>query len=233
MNYYELISTVYLKKDIYYREANEIIAKHINKAMYIDNELSKYHVENRYKLYVFNIFYPTEADKQYKAGKIYVYNIRTIDKDFAEKISKLLKQTDSDYFKVIAVEKKAVKQHTIEYLQTITPMIITTEGNKNWVPGDNLDLLQKRLSDNLEKKYNSFYQEKPVLKDNLIERIEILNKVPISLKYKNTNLLGNKIKIYVKPEEEYQKLAFVAEAVGLGEKNSSIGAGFCIAQYLK
>jgi len=233
MNYYELIVTAYLQRDIHYREAYEVIAKHINRAMHLDNELSIYHSENRYKLYVFNTFYPTESDKQYKAGKIYIFNIRTIDKGFADKISQLLKQTDANDFKVISIEKKAVKQHTIEYLQTITPVIITTEGNKNWVMGDDLDLLQRRLSDNLEKKYNSFYQDKLALKDNLIERIEILNKVPISLKYKNTKLIGNKIKIYVRPEEEYQKLAFVAEAVGLGEKNSSIGAGFCIAQYLK
>lgn len=233
MQYFELILTAFLQKDVHYRESYEIITKKINKTMLLDEELSILHTKNKYKNYVFCSFYPAEENKYYKAGRVYIFNIRTIDECFADKISKLLKLTDATDFKIISIEKNTVKRRFITYLQTITPVIITTEGNKNWVPGDDIALLQKRLTDNLEKKYNRFYEDKITSEGDFMERIEFINKVPISLKYKNTNLLGNKIKIYIKPDEVYQKMAFIAEAIGLGEKNSTIGGGFCNAQYLK
>ncbi len=46
--------------------------------------------------------------------------------------------------------------------------------------------------------------------------------------YKNgIKLLANKVSIQIEDNEEAQKVAFLARAVGLGEKNSAIGAGFC------
>lgn len=233
MQYFELTITSFLQKDMHYRDSYEIIAKKINRAMFMDNDLSILHVENKYKNYVFCGFYPTEEDKQYKAGRVYIFNIRTLDENFADKISKFLKSTDATDFKIISIEKNIVKRHFITYLETITPVIVTTEGNKNWVPGDDILFLQKRLTDNLDKKYNHFYQDKLCYTGDFMERIEFLNKVPISINYKNTRLVGNKLKLYVRPEEEFQKMAFIAEAIGLGEKNSGIGGGFCNAQYLK
>ncbi len=46
--------------------------------------------------------------------------------------------------------------------------------------------------------------------------------------YKNgIKLLANKVSVQIEDNEEAQKVAFLAKATGLGEKNSSIGAGFC------
>ena len=39
--------------------------------------------------------------------------------------------------------------------------------------------------------------------------------------------MGNKVSIQVKDNKEAQKVAFLVRAVGLGEKNSAIGAGLC------
>lgn len=233
MEYYELTCTVYLKKDIQFNESFEIISKNINKVMLQDIKLSQLHVSNSFKYYVFNSFFPIEIDKLYKAGKVYVFNLRCLNKVFAEKINCLLRKINSDDFKVISVDKKIVRRHQITELTSITPVIITTEGNKNWVIGDSIEMLQRRLRDNLEKKYNAFNDDKLNVNEDFVERIEILNRVPISIKYKNTKLLGIKLKLYIKLEEECQKLAFIAEAVGIGEKGSAIGAGFCNAQYLK
>ncbi|WP_279285570.1 hypothetical protein [Clostridium sporogenes] len=39
--------------------------------------------------------------------------------------------------------------------------------------------------------------------------------------------MANKVSIQIQDNEEVQKVTFLARAMGLGEKNSSIGAGFC------
>lgn len=233
MHYIELTFSIYLLMDIKFQESFQIIGQNINQSMLLDSQLSCFHHENKFKNYIFCSFYPVEKDKLYKAGRVYLFKLRTIDDVFAEKISSLLRKNKSNGFKVISVEKKKVEKHIITELFSITPVIITTDNNNNWVHGNDFKLLQRRLQDNLEKKYNNFYEDKLSAKGNFIERIEILNRMPISIIYKSTHFLGNKFKIYINENDDYQKMAFIAEAIGLGEKGSSVGSGFCNAQYLK
>lgn len=93
-------------------------------------------------------------------------------------------------------------------------------------------LLQKRLQDNLEKKFKDIYGKAIDIKQSFIQRIDVINKKPISFKYKNVHLLGNKFKIAVNEDEKSQQLAFIALGMGMGEKGSSVGAGYCHANYL-
>jgi CRISPR-associated endoribonuclease Cas6 len=85
----------------------------------------------------------------------------------------------------------------------------------------------KRLNDNARKKYELFSGEKINKNTIFINKFRILNKKPVSIKYKNISLLGNKLKILVNRDSDSQKLAFTVLACGLGEKNTSLGAGFC------
>jgi len=94
-------------------------------------------------------------------------------------------------------------------------------------------LLQQRLQANLEKKYKGYYKNKLVPEQSFIQMIQVQNSKPISYSYKNIKLLGNKFRIIVNEDSVSQKLAFIAEATGLGEKSSSAGMGFCNANYLE
>jgi CRISPR-associated endoribonuclease Cas6 len=226
LHYYELTVTTFLLTDINFDKANEKIAQAINQTMAQDEELLDKHMQNGYKYYVFNSFYPLEQDKVYKAGRVYVFKIRSLDQVFITKIKRLLPQTANTNFKVLATELTTQKLRYISELYTLTPVVITVD-NKHWLPGNNFMLLQERLHANVEKKFKSFYGESIIPKTNFIQRIEVLNKKPIAYKYKNTKIFGNKFKVTVNEDPISQKLAFIAAACGLGEKGSALGMGFC------
>ncbi|WP_027400511.1 CRISPR-associated endoribonuclease Cas6 [Anaerovorax odorimutans] len=226
MKFIELVVTVILKKDIYFADSGYVIGKNINKLMLLDKDLRELHVKKQYKNYVFNSFYPLEKDKLYKKGKAYVFKIRGLDDEFMKKVHKYLKVLDSDDFDVISAAFEEIEQGNIRELYTLTPVIITID-DRPWLQNNDLHLFIDRLESNLEKKYKSFFNESIDIKGKLIENIRFKNKVPMSFNYKNVKLLGNKISIDVKENIEAQKTAFLALAVGIGEKNSAVGAGFC------
>lgn len=231
MVYSQVKITAFLKKDIKFTQCGEIIGKVVSKAMLLDEELKLMHQKREYK-YVYNNLYPIERTGIYEEGRVYIFNIRSFNKKFISKIKKLLTKVDSEFMKILAVEENSVKQKHITELYTMTPVIVTVN-NKPWLLDDgDLMLLQKRLQDNLEKKYKEIFGQTLNIKENFIQGIEILNKKPMVFEYKGIKLLGNKVKIAVNEDEQSQKLAFIATGMGLGEKGSSLGAGYCYAHYL-
>lgn len=229
MHYYELTITAQLGEDIGFICAGDRIGKSINRLMLEDSELTKLHGRDGFKHYVFNSFYPVEKDGVYKAGRVYVFKIRSLNEDFAKRIKPLLSKSNIDFFRVLSIQSRTVKESFLSNLYTVTPVIVTTELGRNWAKEDDIILLQKRLQANLEKKYNDFFGVEFQKEEGnpFIQRIELLNKKPIAIQYKKTKFLGNKFKIWVNEDEKSQKLAFIAMACGCGEKNTSVGAGFC------
>jgi len=228
MHYYELTVTAYLLKNVAFNEVNEKIAQLINKAMLNEEKLAIKHKENKFKNYVFDSLYPREKDKIYKAGKIYVFRIRSLEEDFITKINQLFHNVTTDYFKVIAGEIKKQEQRTIKELYTVTPALATIGKNIYWISGNDIKLLIERMNSNLFKKYKYYFGTSLSEEQLFFEKIKIMNEKPIVYKYKNTNLFGNKFKIAINDDETSQKLAFMTLGVGLLEKNSTIGMGFCI-----
>lgn len=228
MHYFELTTTAYLLKNVAFNEVNEKIAQLINKAMVRDEKMAIKHEENEFKNYVFDSLYPREKDKVYKAGKIYVFRVRSLEEDFISKIKQLFSTITTDYFKVIAGEIKKQEQRPIKELYTVTPALATIGKNIYWIPGNDIKLLIERINSNLFKKYKDYFKTSLSEEQLFFEKIKIMNKKPMVYKYKNTNLFGNKFKIAINDDETSQKLAFMTLGVGLLEKNSTIGMGFCI-----
>lgn len=229
MEYYELINTAYLLNDIYFDEVNEKEGKFINSSMLLDKELANIHKSEGYKYYVYDSLYPRESDKIYKKGRVYVFKIRSIDKDLITKIRKMITKTKSEDFKIVSTELKTYNQFFINELYTVTPAVLTVD-NRFWVKGDSIELLQRRIVENLIKKYKDYYEKEIEVKESFIQGIELKNRKPIGLRYKNIRLMGNKLTVLVNDDEASQKLAFMALGTGLLEKNSSNGMGFCIAK---
>lgn len=228
MNYFEITITVLLKRDIYFEDCGYIIGKNINKSMLLDDDLKEVHSKKQYKNYVFNSFYPIERDKFYKKDRLYIFKIRGLSEKFIDKIDTCLCNLESEDFKIISTSKKDIKRKRIRELYTQTPLIITVDG-KPWLQRDgDLDLFKRRLEDNLEKKYKSFFNEDIDVRDKFIKSIEFKNRKPMYYNYKGgIKLLANKVRIEIHDNEEAQRIAFLARATGAGEKNSAIGAGFC------
>lgn len=236
MNYFELTCTAYIKKDISFKESFELISKYISFSMSKTDELKALHEKLGFKHYSFGNFFPIEKEKIYKKGNTYQFILRSLDVAFIDGLSKALRQNiDNPNFLVIETHKRAVKQFFISELYSATPVIVSIENGLFWTMEKDGDImkLQKQLHDNLEKKYQSFYGE-PIKSDqNFIQLLEVKNRVPQTIQItkngKTIRLFGNKFRIVPNEDEISQKLAFVALACGLGEKNS-FGGGFCLGK---
>lgn len=244
MRYYELICTAYIKQDIPLRESFEAVSKYISFAMYQDETLKSVHEKRGYKYYSFDNFYPIEKAQVYQRGKTYQFKLRSLDKSFIEKLCKTLRHNiDNPHFLIVDTQKRVITQSFVSELYSLTPVIVSLENALYWTIEKDGDImkLQKHLHDNLEKKYHDFYDDKLVSTQNFIQLIEIKNRVPQTIwtskldanqKRVVFKFFGNKFRIIPQEDEVSQKLAFVALACGLGEKNS-YGGGFILGKGLR
>ena len=121
--------------------------------------------------------------------------------------------------KGLIIKEKEIKYRYIDKLVSVTPTIIKTE-NGYWRENITLEEYENRLKLNIIKKYNSIFNEKIDENIDLFNFIDFKNKVPLKVKYKNINLLGDKLTLGIAKNETAQKLAFLCLSVGLGEMNA-------------
>ena len=232
MKNHEIKITLLLKKDVILADVQEFLSANINKSMLEDKTLKSMHSINSYKPYCIGTLYPFDLEnKIYRANQVYVLTIRSIDRDFLNRLKKVLKESRKLDFNVIAIEFLTRDYGYIESAFTLTPAIISIKDEeKNYIrywtkEEGSLDFVKKRIKDNLEKKYEQFFNEKIVAPDDFILMISIQNRKAIVYNYKGTKLWTNKFKIVFAPDELSQKLASLAFGVGILEKNS-LGLGF-------
>ncbi|WP_256873819.1 CRISPR-associated protein Cas6 [Paenibacillus kribbensis] len=233
--YYEIHITTLIKQSSHHLEIPERIGAWIGRAGLKDEALKQTHYDKDYKHYTFGSPFPREKEGVYKQGRVYVITIHSSVELTLRRISAALQALQEDeYFQFIAASPvQSKKLAHITELTTVTPAIVTIEG-KPWVPGLSVELLLQRIHANAEKKYNHLYPDQPVrLEQPFIEGIQVLNHKPIALAYKGRKLLGNKLRLLVREDEYSQKLASVVLGSGAAEKNSILGAGFCIAKGLE
>ena len=240
MRYYEIESLCRLKRDISFKESFFTISRFISFSMFLQESLKDLHYKNRLKYYTFSSFIKEdnsiEKDSIYKKDLIYKFSIRSLDKEFTENLNlALVKNIHNPNFIITKTFIKTKEYQRVNEIYSLTPVISTLDNGKFWTlksSGDIL-LLIKLLHNNLEKKYNSFYNKNINSNENFIETIEIKNKKPQTIEIiknnKKIRLFGNKFKIIPKSDEISQKLAFVALGAGLGEKGS-FGGGFCVGK---
>lgn len=239
MRYFELECKAYIKKDISFEESFEKISKYVSYTLN-SSGYGDLHKSKGYKYYVISGFYSHDKIRNsiYKAGKTYYLNIRVLDEKIADTLTLALRENiNNPDFLIISATKRNIKQFFITELYSATPVVISKD-NRFWTMQENGDLmtLAKQLQDNLEKKYRDFYGQKLENSGDFIQLIEIKNKVPQNIRIhkngKKITFFGNKFKIVPNEDEMSQKLAFMALACGLGEKNSFCG-GFCLARGIK
>lgn len=88
-----------------------------------------------------------------------------------------------------------------------------------------MDQFEKRLIDNIIKKYNYIYKTEINEEFQFYTSITFNNKKPISINYKNIKLLGDKVELIIDNSQLAQDLAYLSLGVGLLESNSR-GFGF-------
>lgn len=194
------------------------------------DELLSMHNMNKYKFYCFDSLYPVESDRIYKKGKVYALTIRTLDLNLAEFFSNSLLDVETYYVKALSSEIKIIPQKPIEKIYSLTPAIIKNDSGY-WRDSMSIDDYERRLKENLIKKYNDITGEKMDEDFELFNKIELKNRKPISVRYKNIKLLGDKVNLYISDDKRAQQLAYMALGSGIMEMNSR-GCGFVNYKFL-
>ncbi|KLU76887.1 CRISPR-associated endoribonuclease Cas6 [Clostridium botulinum] len=230
MEIYEEKVKVYLLNDISKEDVIIKNAQIIDKTLCRDEQYSIFHEENKFKLYCFNGFYPLEKSGVYKKGRIYDFNIRTVDKKFAKFIRGNLVNEYTEYIKVLTIQERIIQQRYIEKIYSIMPVILKTPKGY-WKRNLQLEDFEKLIKVNLIKKYNQYYGTKIDENFSLYDNLIFDNKKPVPIKCKNITLLGDKITLYISGNEMAQKLAQFALGTSIGE-NSARGAGYMNYKWL-
>ncbi|APR02486.1 CRISPR-associated endoribonuclease Cas6 [Clostridium botulinum] len=236
---YELRIKIYLLRDIPLEDANEILSKAIDYTMLLNKNLRPIHTNKGFKHYSFSTPYPVESDRVYKKDRIYSFMIRDYSKQKIKDFQSVFSKLRLNEFVVLTTEIKEYHKKRISHIYTITPTVLTLleeevpdklktikTKQKCWVKGCNHLLLIDRIENNLIKKYKDLTQKDIVVNNDIIESVEITNKVPIKINYKDSAIIGNKFKITFAQNELTQEIANLSVVEGILEKNSSLGCGF-------
>ncbi|WP_444311118.1 CRISPR-associated endoribonuclease Cas6, partial [Megamonas funiformis] len=155
MKVYQIRIKLYLLKDIMAQDVQIMLTRFIDKSLFAKENLGKLHNTNTYKNYCYDLLSPLEKDKIYKKGKIYTLTIRTIDEDMAEFFYEVCPNINTREFKGLTAEKRVLPRKIIEFIYTLTPMIIKAE-NGYWKNCMSQEEFEQRFIINLTKKINNF-----------------------------------------------------------------------------
>lgn len=230
MKVYEIKLKVYTLKDIHIYDIQLEIASFIDKTLSKDSEWLKFHKSNEYKNYCFDSMYPLAIDKVYKAGNIYTITIRTVNDRLASYLNTTLANEYNDVFKGLTTEIRIIPKKFIEKIYSLTPVIIR-EGSGYWRENLSIDEFERKIKENLIKKYNKINGTKINEDFELYNSIQIKNNKPCVIKYKNIKLLGDKISMNISDDPMAQELSYLALGVGVGEVNAR-GLGFVNFRWL-
>lgn len=187
MNVFQIKLKVFILQDISVEDSQSTISSFIDSGLIKNQKLLELHESNKFKGYCFDAPYPLEEDKIYKKDRMYTLTIRTIEKELAEFFTNKLVNEFNDKIKGLTSEIRILPKKHIEKLYSITPAIMKNEDGY-WKNKIKLDEFERRLKENLIKKYNVSMDSKIDENFQLYTTIEFKNKKPIATNYKLLNL---------------------------------------------
>lgn len=230
MKVFEIKLKVYLLQDIMFENIQSEISSFIDGALGKNAELKKFHERNEFKNYCFDGLYPIEKNKVYSSDNIYTITLRTINKDLADFFVNKLVNEYNKTIKGLTCEIRIIPKKIIEKIYSITPAIMKDK-NGYWKGNLSLQEYEKRIIENLIKKYNYFMNSKINENFQLYDSISFKNKRPIPSNYKNVTLLGDKISLNISQEALAQEIAYMSLGTGVLEMNAR-GYGFVNYRWL-
>lgn len=213
----ELSIKVIVTKNIQKQEALNATRELVD-AIIINTKGIKYHKSNEYKYYSFDGL-PNIESKQYSIDEITNFRLRMKDPELANLVINKSKGTHTDKLLIIDIKAKEIKKNLIDSIYTLTPIVLKFDCGY-WRGKVSIDEVEKRIKSNLVKKYNNYYNTKIDEDFDLFEGIEIKNKYPITIKYKDVILLGDKFHLKIASNEMAQELANFSISCGMSEMNA-------------
>ncbi|MDO5410288.1 MAG: CRISPR-associated endoribonuclease Cas6 [Lachnospiraceae bacterium] len=217
-------------KNILYESAAEKIAGFIDSALALKPEYLEFHQSKEYKYYCFDLPYPFEKGKVYEEKKVYTVRIRTVKQELAEYFLMKLPYHSGSGVYGHGGELKIIPRKILETVYSLTPVVLKTEQGY-WRNNMTMQEYERRLKENLVKKYNQFTGNRLDEDFQLYELMEIRNQKPVKIYYKGITLLGEKLSFVTAKNASAQEIWYFALGTGIAENNSR-GCGFLNYRYL-
>ena len=222
LSYHEIRFVVACKSNLDTRNYYEKISNGINFCMMNRKETKELHLKNGYKGYSFYI----REQLPIKTGSLFHLIMRCYGDNLSAWMKECLLQKDNDYFfcQNVDYDREYTYHPLVKRLamKTVSPVVITNL----WDDFSDGTKVVEYIGANINKKYNSITGETQW--HNPVSGVVILgNKICVT-NYKSGCIAGRKVLVVFKDDELSQKMAFVAMAYGLGEKNT-LGFGTCFA----
>ena len=214
-----------LLKNVSYQDTLYSLGSFLNHALSLSDETLDLHLKKEFKGYCFSNLKPMEPDKVYKEGQVYSFSVRTVKKELAQYLTKVLPEITWEGMKGIVAKSMLIPKIPIEKLYTLNYCIIKNDSGY-WKKNLTLEEFEKRLNDNCQKKYTFFTEKEIEQTKKFYSHIQFLNRKVIAMHYKDISLLGDKIELCIDADPVSQEVAYMLLGVGLGENNSSMGAGY-------
>ncbi|WP_187647044.1 CRISPR-associated endoribonuclease Cas6 [Nitrosophilus labii] len=232
MQIHELKIKIRLKKDLPFKDYINFVSKNVNYIFYNSTILRALHEKRGFKPYVVGSLYPVnKKEKVYKQDAIYTLTLRTIEEAVVGEFYKASKKTTNLDFDIEGFKSRELKLSYIDKIYTITPAVLTiTDQNgkiRYWTIEDDPLLLQKRIVDNLEKKYIEFFKKSVKAPSDMVGFFKVVNQKPLVFNYKGGKIFANRFQIGFNSDEVSQKLARLSFGVGILEKNP-LGFGMVV-----
>lgn len=227
---YQIRLKLYCLHNIPYDFVQKSITFFIDKSFLQNEKLSTLHKERTFKNYCYDLPYPVPKDKTYHKDTIYTLTLRTIDKRLADHFANVCTNLYTNDFKGITAETRTLPPKIIEFLFTLTPVIIKTDSGYWRSTMDQMDFAN-RLKINMLNKYHQFTGKEIDPDFNWFSTLEFLNNTPAPMIFKHIKLLGDKLRLSIEDNPRAQLLSYLAIGTGIGEMNSR-GAGFISYRWL-
>lgn len=230
MQYHELYIKLHLKAPVHFQKSLEPLSKLVSAALY-RADMDMIHSAYNFKHYVFSNLLTRSPDKVYQPGDN-AFLLRSPKEELVKNVAEGLLGYEDNIFRIVSIGLKTRKIEVVEGIISLNPVVASftnAQGRRRyWTVYEekDIDFLLRALHNNLLKKYHDLYKEELSPEENFIEFLELKNQKPVAMHYKGGKIYGNKLFIRPKNDEISQKLACLAVAEGLGEKNP-LGYGFC------
>lgn len=225
MKVFELRYRICLLRDVVKDDILIRVASCIDRTLLKDEIWKNYHMENKLKEYSFCAPHPIPKDGNYKQYCNYQVIIRTLNAELAQYLLDRLPKYEDVFLKGIVCEIKIIPKKHISKVYSLTPVIIKGKNDSYWRDDMSFCEFEEQIKINLVKKYKIFVNQDFDEEFPLFTRIELKNRVPIRVNYKQIHLLGDKIDIQISEHPNAQLLAYMVQATGLGTMNQR-GYGF-------
>lgn len=232
---YEAVIQVVPKSPIPIKNVGNAIGKAMADSITRTPHFHSLHFENNHtsKKFCFSHFCQRPTNGFYEKGIAYSFKCRSSNLMFLNELKDILDGSKNSLFYFLEVFINTVDYTTNTYKTSSPVIMIRPSGSNEKYFANNFSLLEYKtvLQNKMVKYYKRSLSNDKEIKASLLDSdfladIKLLTSYPVCISFKNKSMLGYRVEMTFKEDSFAQEMKTFCLQFGLGEKTTSVGAGF-------